>query len=455
MVFCVKKAVFFLLLFVSCARVPAVDNCDFIEHVLLKERQYDAFSEEVKKLFSVLTIGDYRRPAGTFRYEALPYPSDVDILESATFYGPKEEASVFFANRLSGIAKQIKALDGVFFGDFKAGYDERFHTYLGDSEKNGKYVNYDPVAIRTAINSWYNKGWISKDKEQELLALVKDEPSFWEWTELGEAIRIQYTIRWTLDEIIQQQKKLVGGKIIALQDAIQGTFVKIDIIAKIRPGIFAEMSNFYYLQYVDQGVKGYVSLDEDFIESLFADISYYADKSTEGTRRSSLTAAKRMWSLAVALREFKLLTKLHPLFLDSATALEQVKSEAEVLALLAQNPKTIKCHIWGDVVAQVQGFEKRILAHSQPLSYAQLISILNHAYMAYEKECFLPSGNYNPDANVTITAKKALEESMNALVSLLTPVIEERAAGQLKILGINLENISSNFGEPTQCPLKP
>jgi len=439
--FCFVMPLFIL----SCTKntCPAIDT-------ILQKRDPDLFLESMKMTLNLISMQENVIPVGSAAYSSQTYPGDVDLFEIVRLDKNKQEAMQAFADEIKKIAQQIQLSNTVFFSDFKAGFDQRLNIDIGSSASFGAFTGYDGPTVRAAINALVNQTLLTSQEGNALLALAVDSPTFTQWSALKEDIRQLYTLRWTLDELIAQQKTLRGNVLLNLADALDNTAVKLDVVAPVTINGYTEVSDFYSLRYTDNGQE--VELTSplgDYAEGIRNDILTYSNAILG---RNSLKAAKRMWAFAVNQQDYALVLKLTTLLQGDAAALNQVLSQADAIALIMSVKPVIFCPAGVALASQIEGFEKRVTLHSD-LVAGDLNAIFDPVYDAITTNC--PKDNPTIDEVVLDTPSRiAITTALSSLSTLVKPIIEQKAAAFLTSVGIDLERPLDAFtGQVAVCPV--
>ena len=182
-----------------------------------------------------------------------------------------------------------------------------------------------------------------------MLKLLKNK----KWGEYKEYVRLLFTIRWSLKEVLKGEKKLRGRVVKKLSDALtEKSDVKIDLIGKV-DGNFKEITNFFYITWEDTNgvIRNLTKSLEPRIKSLCTDIKKYKNK-------NPLKFAKRLWLKSLMTKDDSIRRKLNPLFSSDAALMYQVMSESEMLIFLLNMGVSNK--IKNDIVNQIDEFKSRL-----------------------------------------------------------------------------------------------
>ena len=150
--------------------------------------------------------------------------------------------------------------------------------------------------IKSKMRDFRDANLISNDEYKKVLKLVKSKLSPYTFYELEHKyLREWCVVRWSLDEMIKGEKKIRGGKVLTLAEAItHDTIVKIDIWSKVDER-YIEVTNFFLLVAKDRKGKETVINEElkDRMGNLDKDIKKYSST----TFRNSLKLAKSISSI--------------------------------------------------------------------------------------------------------------------------------------------------------------
>lgn len=436
---------------------PNTDSrCPFIDK-LLAVRDPLTFSSELNEVLSAITMGTNTTPVGSFKYQQQKYPGDIDIFETIEVSLPRDQAKEYFAQRISNVAMRVSGDPDLIFSDFKAGFDERLKIDIGKLEKD-TIVGYEHRAVHEAIDRLKNEALISDTEHTDLVALIKENPSTDEWEELKEAVRQLFTLRWTLSELMAQEKILRGNKIISLADAIDNSLVKIDLLAPVtKIGGYTEVTTIFNLIYIENGVsKNFTEKMADYRDSVTKDVLAFFDKK----HRKHLKGAKRLWLLSTILKDNEVTAKLMPLLADSnAAALNQVISESEVVRRILSPEHKIFCSPVGHrLLRQIGSFEKRILENTTDIPVDLLSNpddgLLRSIFESLQKDC--PRDAANADAIVVSEETKDLaNKNLERLEEMVFGIVDNLAKDFLLKAGVNPDNpMGALTGRENVCPIE-
>lgn len=279
---------------------------------ILHKKISNSYSDPIKKAIRLVTFDLDTLPVGSFSYKSQRYPGDIDIRESIKACCNRKVAIERLTNRLQELAFRLSQESGYYFADFKAGIDHIFYIPV---DKN----------IYFKINKLFNNGFLTNKEYNQMIKVINNN----DLEELKELIRNKYTIRWTLNDLLNGYKILPGNRQINLSDALQHkTIVKLDIWAPIN-GRYIEVSNFLSLIEIDKnGNQTLINGKQpDYIKSIKSDVkSFFSENNL-----NAFKATKRLWLLAATFKDQKMLEKINKLISSDAGIMYQVASDIKTL----------------------------------------------------------------------------------------------------------------------------
>ncbi len=324
---------------------------------VLQTRDFEGLNKDTLDIIHMITMNEYTQPVGSFKYRAHRFPGDIDIMERVKGCCSVKEATGKFAKKLKDIARHVINNEGIYWGDAKAGMDDRFDIDIGEfSTKHGRpeILNYHPDKIRTRLSEVHKL--LTDPEYHALVKLVKNKPTVSEWEELKDGLRDYNIVRWTAEEIVRGWKMLRGKHKLTLEEALtHNSIVKVDLWAKIG-GRYNETTNFFLVIAVDKNGKETVINQSmgDRLEGLDSDIQKYKNSKAH---YNSLKMAKRIWNKAIFKHDTRTLEKLYPLFGSDVAHLNQIVGESEVIRNMIEK---LKVPPYKDLMEQIDGFKRRI-----------------------------------------------------------------------------------------------
>jgi len=293
----------------------------------------ETYNQDINQAIDIITLDPSQKPTivGSFQYRVHKYPSDIDMLEYYQICCDIPTAKKQIVKRFKQMAQRIKNNPKVYLSDFKSGKDTRFDIFIGDKQNN-TIIDYNYDDIIQQFNSLFEKKLLTNTQMNNLLTLLHKDPTIKQWEELHEALRMLYTVRWSINELLNGKKVLPGNKTFLLADAVtQQTITKIDIFIKLN-NRFTEVTNFFIITLKSNDNElTYLSQEfPDYRESLITDIKQRFKES------KYLKLSKRLWLLYVYDNNISKLKLLYPLFSSPGAIFYQLSADAEVLRLMIE-----------------------------------------------------------------------------------------------------------------------
>ena len=323
-----------------------------------------SLSMDLLDIIKIVTL-DPRMPpnlVGSFKYIVHEYPADIDMFEAYVYDGAGgvTGAGKDIAAKLAAVAENIKARKDVYLGDFKAGVDERYEVDIGHiNPASGKLAGYKPTQIRERILKIQEAGLLTTDEADTWFRAVIEQPSILEYMELEATIRKKHVVRWSLDELINQEKALPYGSVLRLEKAVtQKSIVKIDIWVRLQKR-FIEVTNFYDLRYKNtRDAIIQINLEssggeKSYEMSLLADLHHYSNPNLGKFMKLS----KRLWLYAVLKKDKHLLHALYPLFGSGAAKMYQIMGEVETIENIMEK---VKRPAMKDILENIEDWKARL-----------------------------------------------------------------------------------------------
>jgi hypothetical protein len=292
-----------------------------------KEITYPLSVKKLKKLIS----GSDRQSVifGSYIFMAQTYPSDVDLIEEVVQCCGRDDVILKMFKIIHRIIKEVQSDSGVFFSEFKAGLDDRYDLDIKDYDFIDEidYL-YDSKYLNKTEYQTINDNYPVRSRENEEI--------------INEILRLRKVLRWSVKEIKQGYKMLIGRKKKTLKDAFDDfTPVKIDILAPVS-GKYIEITNFFILAAEKKnGEKDYINFTYDY----------------EGTIREAIRKYSGTYNRTNGPIYEDYLLRLTPLLQDNIGILYQIKAEIEAIILLYENHKSLPYEI---LKKQIDGFKNRI-----------------------------------------------------------------------------------------------
>lgn len=317
----------------------------------IEEKNPKAFSDaSTKEIRRVINDPKKADVYGSYVYRGQTFPGDIDVREIVE--EEKEDGSVQkqLAKIITAQVKKLKNDPVRFFSELKAGSDQRYK------------LNTDDPLFRPKLDDLYKKGLLTEDEYTEMLKLyvlyvtMRDQDA---GDELKEQLRKHEVLRWSIEEIEKGEKQLSDQKITLVQALYTPGAAKIDVHVPVN-GKYTELTNFWYQVVHDPNtheVKVLNVEDANYIDELKKQITKYM----RPLNYNPFKAIKRLWGIARATKNDKLLSILTPLFQSSPARLNQIKSEADTIILMLQkNTRTRLREAMPIIKNQIDGWRERM-----------------------------------------------------------------------------------------------
>jgi hypothetical protein len=320
-----------------CSCYPCGGNLNII-----MQKNRNSITDQIKDMIKLISKNKNKSEIfGSYVYRSQFYPSDIDIHEVISTT-PTRPESIYksAAKALQNIVKDVKKRRGIYYGEVKAGIDERFLIDINDPD------------IIEKFETLYNNNVITKKELNQIKILHQNSQN----DELEELIRNMQVIRWTENEILKGFKKIRGNIKLTLIDAMKGhSNIKIDIWAPIN-GRYIEITNFFFLVIYDKKTKKIITLNHDigdYVESILKQVKKYQ----KPIFYNPFKMAKRIWGIARETKNVELLEKLTPLFQSSMARINKIMAEIETIIMMAENIKSMP---WMTILKQIDEFKLRL-----------------------------------------------------------------------------------------------
>ena len=346
-----------------------------------EEKVFDSLNvinltEDVKHAINIISYKPEEiHVYGSYNFRAQPSPSDIDLYEKIKLCEDctYKEAIKNGAEIMQKLIRKIIKIPNVYIGDVKFCADTDIKDLIG----NENIINTE--SINKIINKMYKNKYIKKDEYKKMLDLNKESNKFnikrekeerknktYEEgddyddedkyiQELFEIFRNLTSLRWTKEEILKGEKKLVGNRKITLEKAlsqckqeyyyteddknIDYNMAKIDLWMKIN-NRFVEVTNLLMFFYTKKEKEEYITfsrergtekiVQEEMITGLREEIAkYYYSKLKKFYK--PLKYAKRIFSLSQILEDKKTGLKLVKLWRSPLNTVGSIQAELGTL----------------------------------------------------------------------------------------------------------------------------
>lgn len=310
---------------------------------LISKKPLDSYTLEQIQNIKLLSIRkkDPAYPIGSATLRIQKYPGDLDLHDEFIDCCSIDEVVDKFVISLKKIVKAIKKEKLHYFSEFKAGIDLRYDIDIGVCHNGIYYPNFDLYKFPQKL--------LNKNESDIIFAvLAKKNNNGDDYDIINRIFKERRTLRWTEEEVLAAKKKLKGGLVMKLHDAIKmKSLVKIDMISLVN-NQFIEVTDVYLLMaeeydYSNNMVVGVpVNYDYDFTDPnetayhLGIEIQneiqklYYSNMFYNPFKMS-----KRMWVYSRISGYADSIKKLSPLITGDISYLYQL--ESEITTILRMN----------------------------------------------------------------------------------------------------------------------
>ena len=186
------------------------------------------YSTDLLNIIDLITLDNNYKIVGSYSYENLKYPNDIDITELYHINSKNlDEEGFYFADKISNIMVKIQLnFPDIIFSEFMI-----------------------------KVGDLYKKKYITK-KEVELLKKILKNINIDTWFYMYNFFREKFIVRWEIEDILYSGKKLINKKnYFLLQDALIQTqigkpneygFIKLDTLSFFE-NKYKEITNIFFI----------------------------------------------------------------------------------------------------------------------------------------------------------------------------------------------------------------
>lgn len=358
-------------------------------HNLLDRKNPNSYSSDINNAIKIISIDPEETEVfGSFSFKALKFPTDLDLLEEVEGCCNKEDIVNETEKDIKDVVRKIMKSKDSYVSELKAGLDKIYMIDLGEFKKN-ILTGFDYKKVALQLDQLRKYGFLTDDEFDEVIQYVKPNITNLEYQKLFDFIRNKFIIRWNQDEIIKGKKSLPNNRTITLNDALYDkTLVKLDMWAPIN-NRYVEVTNFFVIRSVDKsGHKEDVNLELDIIPDLLEEVL----KFMSGLYYKPYKYAKRLWSLALAIRDIETIKLITPLLNSDASRLNVINNDISVIIGMIENISKPPIHF---LIKEIDNF-KNIIGNISSIKlkedqlFEQIDDIVQN-YYKMEKEKFIES----------------------------------------------------------------
>ncbi len=304
---------------------------------ILEKKDKKSLTTSIHKAIRLVSIDpDEVELFGSFAFKDLKFPTDIDLIEYYHGCCTVEEVSKKSAKEIQNLTKKVINEKGYYVSELKAGIDAIYDIDLGNYTKN-VLTNWDAVEVNEQIKELLDKKLLTQQEYDDMHVLVKPDIKNLEYEKLHDMVREKYIIRWDEKDILAGYKMLEGNRKRTLSDSLHDkTPVKLDIWAPIN-NKYIEVTNFFILSSKNQ----YLNTTEKDLEksSILKSLINEAVKFASGIHYKPYKMAKRLWSIALFIKDIDTLKLITPLLNSDASRLNQIIGDVSVIILMIDKIK--------------------------------------------------------------------------------------------------------------------
>ena len=311
------------------------------KNIRITVRDYESYDNNLKFVLDLITFNEVANVVGSYKYTTHRYASDIDVFDAHYVELNATEASKFYETQFKIIfSKLLINSSSIIINDFKCGESSILRQIYRRSD-----LSLNNLQIKDQLKALFSPQTFND------LYSIKSNILFYE------ELRRMAALRWMPEEVLLGQKISIFGEVVTLRDALsQPAIVKLDVISYIVDR-FQSIEVLYNLNYtesknitnkIDNNLNKIISKTDntskqvlnkqtssvksffplaDYKESLIQDIEKYSSPPFY----NPLKASKRGWILARISGCMDLLEALNPLMESDSAALNQVRSDIEVI----------------------------------------------------------------------------------------------------------------------------
>jgi hypothetical protein len=299
---------------------------------ITKQKSYPAdYPQDAINILQAMELqGGNIHLVGSMSLRSQQYAGDYDGYEIVNHKGSIPIVVNELVNDFQTMIDNLRRLPNVYIGDIKSGVIDDWRVIPRTAKVNDdKIKGYNSSECRNKVQSLLQCNIISQDEAKEALGLLKDNPTVPEFLMAKKLIKF-HTIRWTVLEVLKNQKQLRNGTSITLQDTFQTKGItKVDVIGLVNNNRYTDFSVIYEFRcngktLNPEPVNIRSSLEEDILAYL-AEGNYFK-------------VLKRGFALAKLLDDSKTIIKLNPVLNSDLGRLYNIVSDIDTLIRLLDEP---------------------------------------------------------------------------------------------------------------------
>lgn len=214
---------------------------------LLQTKDYPRdYPSDAVKILDTMSMDDGLFLVGSMSLRSQQYAGDYDGYEVVEKKGKVSTVLSELRQKFQSNIKALRALPNVFIGDIKAGVIEDWRVIPQSARiHNDKIEGYNATSLRKKVDTLLSQKIITEQEAKEAHSLIKDKPTQCEFLLAKQSIKFQ-VLRWTVSEVLSNQKRLRDGRMITLEEAFHTNGItKLDVMALVQQNRFTDFSVIY------------------------------------------------------------------------------------------------------------------------------------------------------------------------------------------------------------------
>jgi hypothetical protein len=270
------------------------------------------------------------------------YPSDINLLETVTINTDRESAIEFIAEHLPIIAQQLlvhQMNNDIWTRYFKIGVDNRFELGISQFSTSDELTD--------AAVTLYKSELIDESTYKNLNAQVHD------WKNYKEILGTFRTIHWSLFDILNGHKILIGNKKVYLKDILKTEcLVRLEIVSLLEKKM-RHIEVYYHFCYLDEGVEKPLYRLNDSLDELIKQMIRYNTMPYD----NPILLMRTMWTYSFIYANSEVIRRLNASLTSDLLAVNQADNDIVLLYELFNGYQLIN-----DDINAVMAHQKKLIS---------------------------------------------------------------------------------------------
>ena len=214
---------------------------------LLQTKEYPRdYPSDAVKILDTMSMDDGLFLVGSMSLRSQQYAGDYDGYEIVEKKGKVSTVLSELRQKFQSNIKALRSMPNVFIGDIKAGVIDEWRVIPQSARiHNDKIEGYNSTSLRKKVDTLLSQKIITEQEAKEAHSLIKDKPTQCDFLLAKQSIKFQ-VIRWTVSEVLSNQKRLRDGRMITLEEAFHTNGItKLDVMALVQQNRFTDFSVIY------------------------------------------------------------------------------------------------------------------------------------------------------------------------------------------------------------------